>query len=188
METLIHRANIKKTDSVAKMDIACIGPQIWTSSDYSLDGRQSFCFEEIEIIQPPEGFRFPTVTDWICLFRAASESARDLIVKCYPGGRRQISGDFDRFSALFACEEWKDQLSEGIVVRYGSNASGFNARQTYSSEIHSAVRYYCDCATFCDVYFWGNGIFLNEYDVDPRQEFREFYDSYRYAIRFVKDR
>jgi uncharacterized protein (TIGR02145 family) len=160
-----------------------IGTQIWTKSNYTINGKELFTDNEAKAVTPPEGFRLPTKNDWGKLLTFVGDKGVYYTSTAYWSATNVITatsreGDFEIIKSLLAPVKWNTLT--------GTNTTGFNAKPI-SGDFW--VIFYVSDPVYGYTEFNSNGYYLVVFSKDIRL-YSTPPNSYpdKYAIRFVKDK
>lgn len=160
-----------------------IGSQIWTKSNYTINGKELFTHNEAKAVTPPDGFRLPTKNDWGKLFTFTGDKAGFRTSTAYSSANNVITatsmeGDFEIIKSLLAPIKW------GTLT--GTNTTGFNAKPI-SGDFW--VDFYVSDPVYGYAELSSAGYYVGVFSKDIRQ-YSTSPNSYpeKYAVRFVKDK
>lgn len=160
-----------------------IGSQIWTKSNYTINGKELFTHNEAKaVIPPPDGFRLPTKNDWGKLFIFTGDKGgfrTRTVVSSANITETSMEGDFEIIKSLMATVKW-DTFT-------GTNTTGFNAKPISGS---FGVQFYVSDPVYGYAELASVGYYVGVFSKDPRPYFTGIPDAFpdKYAIRFVKDK
>lgn len=160
-----------------------IGTQIWTKSNYSINGKELFTHTEAKALTPPDGFRLPTKSDWGKLLTFSGDKSGFRTSTAYWSPSNVITAssmedNFEIIKSLLAPTKWGTST--------GTNSTGFNAKPISGD---SYVIFYVSDPMYGYIELSSVGYYLVVFSKDIRQyittpnTFPE-----KYAVRFVKDK
>lgn len=160
-----------------------IGSQIWTKSNYTVNGKELFTHNEAKAVTPPDGFRLPTKNDWGKLFTFTGDKSGFNTRNAYTSTTNVITetsmeGGFEIIKSLLAPIKW-DTFT-------GTNTTGFNAKPISGS---FWVDFYVSDPVYGYAELSSAGYYVGVFSKDIRP-YATSPNSYpdKYAIRFVKDK
>ena len=157
-----------------------IGNQIWTNSNYSINGNDLFSYEDAKKITPIEGYRFPNKEDWEVLFKYLGHKPNTFSKSLFSTNpyisNTFLEGEFDIIKSLLSNDNWG---KIGDVTIKGTNETGFNSKPNKSIFfVSDPIFGYCD--------LFNDGFYMGVYSKDPRS-YSNLIPT-KFSIRFVKNK